>query len=36
LPASIVTRVTPEDVLATYRDGNSIYAAERFRPPPPR
>ena len=27
LPASIVTRVTPEDVLATYREGRELYRA---------
>ena len=30
LPASVVTRVTPEDVLATFRLGCSLYEAERF------
>ncbi len=30
LPASIVTRVTPEDVLATFRLGQSIYEDPRF------
>lgn len=33
LVASIVTRVTPEDVLATYRDGAILHAAERFHAP---
>lgn len=30
LPASVVSRVTPEDVLATYRLGRPIYEDERF------
>ncbi len=34
LPASIVTRVTPEDVLATYRLGSPLYSAEGFSPGP--
>jgi 5-methylthioadenosine/S-adenosylhomocysteine deaminase len=33
VPASVITRVTPEDVLATYRDGKAIYAAERYHAP---
>jgi 5-methylthioadenosine/S-adenosylhomocysteine deaminase len=28
IPASIVTRVTPEDILATFRDGSPLYQAE--------
>ena len=31
LPASVVTRVTPEDVLATYRGGQAIWQAPHFR-----
>jgi 5-methylthioadenosine/S-adenosylhomocysteine deaminase len=31
--ASILTRVTPEDVLATYRGGKPLYRAERFDAP---
>jgi len=34
LPASVVTRVTPEDVLATYRLGRELYRAEKFEPEP--
>jgi 5-methylthioadenosine/S-adenosylhomocysteine deaminase len=30
IPASIVTRVTPEDIIATYRLGNPLYQSERF------
>jgi 5-methylthioadenosine/S-adenosylhomocysteine deaminase len=30
IPASVVTRVTPEDVLATFRLGSPLYRAERF------
>lgn len=30
VPASIVTRVTPEDILATYRAGRALYAAPGF------
>ena len=30
IPASIVTRVTPEDVLATYRLGKPLFGADRF------
>jgi cytosine/adenosine deaminase-related metal-dependent hydrolase len=30
LPASVVTRVTPEDVLATYRQGRELYRRESF------
>jgi 5-methylthioadenosine/S-adenosylhomocysteine deaminase len=30
IPASIVTRVTPEDVLATYRMGRPLYGGDRF------
>jgi len=30
IPASVVTRVTPEDVLATYRAGMPLYQAEGF------
>ncbi len=30
IPASIVTRVTPEDVVATFRNGTALYTAERF------
>ena len=30
IPASIVTRVTPEDVVATFRNGTALFAAERF------
>jgi cytosine/adenosine deaminase-related metal-dependent hydrolase len=30
IPASIVTRVTPEDVLATYRLGSPLYESEGF------
>jgi cytosine/adenosine deaminase-related metal-dependent hydrolase len=30
IPASVVTRVTPEDVLATYRLGSPLYEAEGF------
>ena len=32
VPASVVTRVTPEDVLATYRLGNPLYSSDRFSP----
>ena len=32
LPASVVTRVTPEDVLATYRLGRELHRAPRFEP----
>jgi 5-methylthioadenosine/S-adenosylhomocysteine deaminase len=32
LPASIVARVTPEDVLATYRLGRELYRAPEFQP----
>ncbi len=32
LPASIVTRVTPEDILATYRQGHPIYRSPGFLP----
>ena len=32
LPASVVTRVTPEDVLATYRLGRELYRATHFEP----
>ncbi|MEO0509987.1 MAG: amidohydrolase family protein [Verrucomicrobiota bacterium] len=32
LPASVTTRVTPEDVLATYRSGNSIWQSPEFPP----
>ena len=32
LPASIVTRVTPEDVLATFRCGRELYRAGEFAP----
>jgi cytosine/adenosine deaminase-related metal-dependent hydrolase len=32
LPASVVTRVTPEDVLATYRLGRELFRAPRFQP----
>jgi cytosine/adenosine deaminase-related metal-dependent hydrolase len=32
LPASILTRVTPEDVLATYRFGRELYRASPFQP----
>jgi cytosine/adenosine deaminase-related metal-dependent hydrolase len=32
IPASIVTRVTPEDVLATYRLGNPLYKEKGFEP----
>jgi 5-methylthioadenosine/S-adenosylhomocysteine deaminase len=35
IPASVVTRVTPEDVLATYRNGNPLYVADRFSPGDP-
>jgi hypothetical protein len=31
IPASIVTRVTPEDVLATYRLGRPLYCAPHFQ-----
>ena len=31
IPASIVTRVTPEDVLATFREGRPLYESERFQ-----
>jgi cytosine/adenosine deaminase-related metal-dependent hydrolase len=30
IPASIVTRVTPEDVLATFRNGHALYESERM------
>jgi cytosine/adenosine deaminase-related metal-dependent hydrolase len=30
VPASVVTRVTPEDVLATFRSGVPLYQGERF------
>jgi 5-methylthioadenosine/S-adenosylhomocysteine deaminase len=33
VPASVVSRITPEDVLATYRDGKAIYASPRFHAP---
>jgi cytosine/adenosine deaminase-related metal-dependent hydrolase len=33
LPASVVTRVTPEDVLATYRAGHALFATHRFHAP---
>jgi cytosine/adenosine deaminase-related metal-dependent hydrolase len=32
IPASIVTRVTPEDVLATFRLGRPLYEAAGFAP----
>jgi cytosine/adenosine deaminase-related metal-dependent hydrolase len=32
LPASVITRVTPEDVLATYRQGRELYRAPHFQP----
>lgn len=32
LPASVITRVTPEDVLATYRAGRELYRAPQFQP----
>jgi cytosine/adenosine deaminase-related metal-dependent hydrolase len=32
IPASIVTRVTPEDVLATYRLGSPLYKEKGFEP----
>ncbi len=32
LPASVVTRVTPEDVLATYRLGRELHRAPHFEP----
>lgn len=32
LPASIVTRVTPDDVLATYRHGRELYRRQDFFP----
>ena len=35
LPASIVTRVTPEDVLATYRLGRELWRAPGFAPGSP-
>ena len=31
IPASILTRVTPEDVLATFREGRPLYESERFQ-----
>jgi len=31
IPASIVTRVTPEDVLATFRNGSALYQSPEFR-----
>jgi 5-methylthioadenosine/S-adenosylhomocysteine deaminase len=34
IPASVVTRVTPEDVLATFRLGASLYASPAFSPEP--
>jgi 5-methylthioadenosine/S-adenosylhomocysteine deaminase len=30
IPASVVTRVTPEDVLATFRMGTPLYRSEKF------
>ncbi len=30
VPASVVSRATPEDVLATYRLGRALYSSERF------
>ncbi|HEY1765356.1 MAG TPA: amidohydrolase family protein [Opitutaceae bacterium] len=30
IPASIVTRVTPEDVVGTFRNGTTLFAAERL------
>ena len=32
ITASIVTRVTPDDVLATYRHGRPLYQAAEFTP----
>ncbi|HZZ20225.1 MAG TPA: amidohydrolase family protein [Opitutaceae bacterium] len=32
IPASIVTRVTPEDVIGTYRMGNPLYKAAELNP----
>jgi len=34
LVASVLTRVTPEDVLATYRQGNSLWQSANFIPQP--
>jgi cytosine/adenosine deaminase-related metal-dependent hydrolase len=30
IPASIVTRVTPEDVLATFRNGHALFESDRM------
>jgi len=30
IPASIITRVTPEDVLATFRNGRAVFESERL------
>jgi len=32
IPASVVTRVTPEDVLGTYRMGNPLYKSADLNP----